>query len=387
MFGLIYLVEHLISTNTFTFKYLNIMRIGILTHPLMWNYGGILQAYALQSTLEQLGHDVVIINLQKEDPLWIKILSYTKYIALKYLFHQKHRLSHKEKIRIETKQYEHNLAFVENYIHLTNRVSSKKGLKKIVKNEKIEAIIVGSDQVWRPKYVCSIYYYYLNFLPKTCNIKRIAYGASFGVSDWEYSKIQTYKCRKLAHRFNYLSVREISGVHLCQKFLHRTATHVLDPTMLLSTSNYIPLFHHNDITKPNGIYTYFLDPSKDKDDVVKIISKQIGQSSIINEHQNLPSVTRWMHCIYNSKYVITDSFHGTVFAILFNKPFIVYSNNKRGSARFDSLLKLFQLENRLINSRDDLQYLSYSNINWEIVNNILFDKRQESISFLIHSLK
>lgn len=341
------------------------MRIGILSLPLHTNYGGILQAFALKTVLERNGHSVKIFC-----PTTPKIgLKYRLKLPYYYLKRIVSNLcGHKvpvfweHKINAERpKIRQHILRF----INVNFDIVYVDDFRNIGDRE-FDAIIVGSDQVWRPKYFESLYAApitdaFLGFAEKW-SIKRMAYAASFGVANWEYSMRQTDKCRKLIKRFDAVSVREDSAVTLCSEKLSIKAELVLDPTMLLNAEDYISLLSNSQLSsKKNIIMTYILDNNEFIDEVVQIIKNRTGypiyahrpESSDINDcidKRILPSVEDWIDGVYQSKMIITDSFHACVFSILFHKPFLVIINDDRGATRFISLLKMFGLEDRIINS-------------------------------------
>ena len=344
------------------------MRIAILTLPLHTNYGGILQAYALQTVLERMGHQVIVFNHKRKYslPLWRLPLSYSKRIIKKYILGRK-------KIRVFAEQHlkkeypiisQHTQRFIDTYIHIYN-VESFKNLNAA----DFDAIVVGSDQVWRPKYFISLFNSKIEnaFLSFACkwNIKRISYAASFGTEEWEYTSEKTNLCKELLKLFDVVSVREESGVRLCKDKLGVDALHVLDPTMLLSKEDYIKLFDVANTPKSSGnLLTYILDSTPEKIDVINKISKEKKlvpfkvNSKIENkddpiEERIQPSVEKWLRGFYDAELVITDSFHACVFSIIFGKPFVVIGNKERGMARFDSLLKMFGLEDCLISSDKD----------------------------------
>ena len=372
------------------------MKIGILTLPPRANYGGILQAYALQTTLKTMGHEVFLIrdNRCYSLPLWKAPLSYTKRAIIKYVFRRPNaRIFCEQEQKVIT---QHTRSFVEQYI--TPQVD-RKDISKQYTNGELDAIVVGSDQIWRPKYFYGdIKNAYLVFVEKW-NIKRIAYAASFGVSEWEYSKRQTQSCKELVQRFDAVSTREDQGVVLCKQYFGIDAQHVLDPTMLLDKEEYIRLFDTFLLPTSNGkLLVYFLDQSSEKEEMIEYISKQTNhapfkanqllerKSSPLNENI-LPPVEQWLKGFYESEFVLTDSFHGCVFSILFNKPFIVIGNKDRGMARFYSLLKQFGLERQLVHSLREVENRPrlFSG-NWDQVNNRLSQAREQSNEFLRKAL-
>lgn len=364
------------------------MKIGVLTLPLQTNYGGILQAYALQTTLERMGHEVILLNesrIQKLKPSRAPF-TYTKRLLKKYLLNQKCRIFEEQ---YQNKIYpiisQHLQKFINKYIHCIYL----QDLCTLHSNE-FDAIIVGSDQIWRPKYYPKIENAFLDFTKKW-NIKRIAYAASFGTDKWEYTSTQTNKCKKLIQKFNAISVRESSAVDLCKRYFNTKALHVLDPTMLLNKEDYIKLFEAVQTPQsPGNLLVYILDETPDKTSLINNIAQKKGltpfrvNSQIGNPNAPLkkriqPSVEQWIRGFYDAEFVITDSFHACVFSILFGKPFIVYGNEGRGLTRFESLLSTFEFKNSITT---DIDKVYINNIDPDLINKLLLEMRNHSISFL-----
>jgi polysaccharide pyruvyl transferase WcaK-like protein len=386
------------------------MKIGILTQPLQTNYGGILQNYALQAILSRMGHEVKTIDRQPKQSFFKikRLLSFFKRILLRYLLKKKIPLrvwlTKNEKKIIK----QHTDRFIKNYIKTTDTIYTKSNFSSLKKYD-FNAYIVGSDQVWRPCYSPSITNYFLDFIENSNTAKKIAYAASFGVDYWEFTNKQTKQCSFLAKNFNAISVREDTGVKLCNNFLGVNSIQVLDPTMLLKPDDYIHLIdteieskNTNGDTYAHGyLMTYILDHSDDKQKVAEYVSKELsipifsafppksfsGDTSRDLNHFIYPPITSWLRGFLDSKFVITDSFHGCVFSILFNRPFIAIGNMERGMGRFTSLLKMFSLENRMVtNSNTNINDLILEEIEWATVNSILDNNRQFSINFLNQSL-
>lgn len=367
------------------------MKIGILTHELHNNYGGTLQNYALQQALKKLGHEPVTMDYKSMPPAKQKVRSIIKRTILRYIFRKKIRIFvHPSKE--QAKQIsQHTRGFVDKYINTTSRVY----LNQIAtfKND-FDAVIVGSDQVWRPNYLHkNIDEMFLKSFPNS--IPKIAYAASFGVDYWEFTDEQTRICKELAQYFKAISVREASGVSLCKKYLNVDAVHVLDPTMLLNKEDYIKLIEQEKTPSPGtGIMTYVLDKSPEKDAIIQAVSQQLRlpsfsvmpQSSFANstciEDCVYPPITSWLRGFMDADFVVTDSFHGTVFAIIFNKPFISIGNKARGLDRFTSLLETFHLENRLITSFKEFSDDLVTSFTFSTVNQIRNEKKEKAYSFL-----
>lgn len=374
------------------------MKIGILTQPLHNNYGGLLQNFALQTTLKKLGHESQTINIKNRENLKLrKYASLLKRTVLK-LSGQKIRVrawpteEEKEIISKYTQQ------FIKKNITTTDLITKKLD-EKLIDKYSFDAYIVGSDQVWRPKYSPQMSTFFLDFLENNSGVKKIAYAASLGVDEWEFSEPQTKEYKRLIKLFNAISVREDTAVELCKKHFGVDAAHMLDPTMLLARNEYISLVEKEKIEKSSGnLFTYILDPTDDKNSIINKISDkyklkafsvmQPKRFSDLNrkgiDECIFPPVEEWIRGFMDAEFVITDSFHGTVFSIIFNKPFISIVNESRGTTRFKSLLKLFQLGDRLVNefSEIDVCNIVSEDIDWENVNNIIENERSKALNFL-----
>ncbi len=376
------------------------MKIGILTLRLHNNYGGILQAYALQKVLQQMGHDVTLID--KSRFIKLPLFSFSRY----YLYFKRLILKiisdRSLPVRWDKKRNEdmaimstNTYPFILKHI---KRIEANDNYSNI-KQDDFDVFAVGSDQVWRPMYfgqniiACA----YLSFA-KNWDVKRISYAASFGTENWEYTKEQTAECKKLIKLFDAVSVRESSAVELCEKHFDTSAMHVLDPTMLLDASDYIKLFEEaNTPQSPGSLMCYILDENKEKQEVVSCIEQTLHLKSFsVNSKYEVadaplkeriqPPVEDWLRGFNDAEFVITDSFHACVFSILFEKPFIVYGNKNRGKARFHSLLSIFGLENRLITNSEDALRVINEPINWEAVNAKKKEWQEKSYNFLKKNL-
>lgn len=338
------------------------MNIAILTLPLHVNYGGILQCYALQTVLNRMGHKVQVLTkpVYKRSYYWIYPLAVCKRLLKRYLLGRKitiWKTSH-ELIR------QHTDRFIRKYIHQYIR---RNWTAKTV--QRFDAVVVGSDQIWRAeycRYFTPLEVTFLNFT-QGCSIKRIAYAASFGMDRCFYSPEQMVKCALLLQQFDAVSVREFSGINICRQYLGVEACQMIDPTLLLQAGDYIQLIHQAE-TKPWGgdLLAYILDETKEKEKVIESVatsgrfkpfwvnSKAEEMEVPLEERIKIP-VEQWLRGFQEAKMVVTDSFHGCVFSIIFKKNFIVIGNTERGMARFISLLQLLGLENRLIHSWEEYQ--------------------------------
>ena len=333
------------------------MKIGILTQPLENNYGGLLQAYALQKILKDLGHEVWTVDLPFRKTLYLDSRALMGRIVRKYLLRNKdikiilHEPNKKEKEIIQ----QHTRKFIEENIILTDRIPLVEKIDRLKKYQ-FDAFVVGSDQVWRPMYSPGIPTFFLDFVQNDRNIKRIAYAASFGTDEWEITPKLTEKCAKLAREFDSISVREDSGVMLCKDYLGVTAQHLVDPTLLIKKEDYIRLIENENVPiKEKTIMVYVLDQTNEKKSIIDKVKQyfnleinSVMPASVFSKESRkkieqciYPPVTHWLRGFLDADFVVTDSFHGTVFSIIFEKPFITVVNESRGIARFRIRLLLF----------------------------------------------
>lgn len=351
------------------------MKIGILTLPLTTNYGGILQNYALQTVLKRMGNEVWTIDHYKYT--WLDWFDNAwRVLAHKMLGHDVKFSQTPPKKKAIAKYLR---SFVLQNMSITAPCTNYVD-KKIVKKYGFDAIVVGSDQVWRPQYNRHIEKMFLSSF-KNMNIKRIAYAVSFGSDKWELTPKQTKKCTPLAQKFDAVSVREASGVALCRNYMNVDATHVLDPTLLLTAKDYLHLCSDIPFKDP-FVFAYILDPNEEKITEIKTFAQRKGLPYIIRSAGHLidkdASIELWISQFRDAAFVITDSFHGTVFSIIFEKEFYVYANLCRGNSRFDSLLGLFNLKNRVV----DGHISEKGKIDWEKVNDSIAKERSMSIDFI-----
>ena len=380
------------------------MKIGILTQPLHSNYGGLLQNYALQQTLIRAGHEVETIDwgggsglrtmLYRMKVQVLHTFLPNRYPLLKYMPNDKEK-------SIIQRNTNH---FINTYINHTEAMHSYEEFVKQASKGKYDAYVVGSDQCWRPCYNAFLSSMFLDFVQDK-QVKRIAYAASFGTDKWEFTPQQTAVCALLAKKFDMVSVREDSGVKLCKEHLGVDAVHVLDPTMLLTKEEYIQLIEKEKEPKSNGtLFNYILDPDAKKSVFIQKVAKAKGLKAfqVLPKCQTetrtkedvkkciedcvFPGVTTWLRAFMDAEMTIVDSFHGMVFSIIFNKPFWAIGNVSRGMSRFTSLLKMFHLEDRLLDA-DNLDDVYFSKpIDWTMVNGILEEKRRECKNLLLTNL-
>jgi hypothetical protein len=374
------------------------MKIVILTHRLGGNFGGTLQGYALQHTLEQSGHDVVTTDFHTTSVK--KRLMATFKQPIKYVLHIFRPSVSNMPVNSERLIIVNTRRFVDENIRTVRRDVIKNG----VPNE-YNALVVGSDQVWRQKYV-PVDKYLFDFAEKL-DITRISYAASFGCDDLsEYSPALLKTSARLAKKFDAISVRENSGVGLVKDYWGMNAEQHVDPTLLLAADHYAKLVQrdsYNVIGSKGNLFVYMLDHSGGKREIIDKTESTMGlkpfeimpptaksrKEFFANpDKYQLPPVTQWLQSFMDAEFVVTDSFHGCAFSIIFNKPFIAVGNKERGLARFTSLLKVFGLEDRLVSDAAEVtEELLNSKIDWGRVNGIKKKEQKRSMEYLNRHLK
>lgn len=370
------------------------MKIGILTHPLDYNYGCLLQAFALQKTIKSMGHEVVTID-RFSDPrvtFFSQFKNWMKRIAAHYIKGKNVRICWNPNLTMDMKRtlFSQTQKFVDRNITNTGIVFPS-DLERIDKEYQFDAYVVGSDQVWLPNFSLNCF---LDFVHRD-NVKRIFYAASTGSTSFADVPSLAMKCKNLSRKFSGISVREDSLLPVVKKALGRDAIQVLDPTLLLDAKDYLAACVEKEDDSPI-IFTYILDKTDDKqvlvDNVQKNLHLPIVAGSVEKDYERgkrmdinkciYPSVDHWILNMARAKFVVTDSFHGTCMAITFRKPFVVVGNKARGLNRFLSVLRLFNLENRLITDSTQFSSSFFSQLNNDCISELLEKKRKEAIDYI-----
>lgn len=339
------------------------MKVGILTFHWANNYGAVLQAYALLSKLKELGHDAYIIDRRM---IYKGILR-----KLYHKFSYEHFFSWR-------KFWKYTDTFLK---PKTRAYMSHDDLVTNFKNENFDAVIVGSDQVWRWKLIGLNYF--LDFITDH-KTKRYSYAASFGLDEWHGTEDDRKTISALLKQFNRISVREETGVKICQDTFKVDAELVLDPTLLHTAEFYEQTLLKNYKCQPSGkVVSYILGKNK-KPQVVEIANwaksinlkhnelfwTTIEHPSLIGKSTfHLTHVTpiEWLNEIRNAEYVITNSFHATVFSILFQKQFVVLAHEGGGNNRIETLFNSLGICGRIAYSVDEAKSLVNNKIDYSAI--------------------
>ena len=374
------------------------MKIGIVTFFHDMNVGTCLQAYALQKTIEKYGYEAEIIDYRHDgitkvsETKWKHILNVIKTYGNKKLFYY-----------FKFKNLDENnkqafLDFQENNYHLSEKKFDKfEDLKEA--DELYDKFVCGSDMIWAPSFEIDYKVFFLRF---TCARKRIAYAPSFGAAGLPENlqkEFETY-----IKEFFALSCREQSGVDLIKDCYGKIAEFVLDPTQLIGKDEWISSFGLNTKKREKYILCYLFN-SEYKEWYIKLansIAKRMGVSVRFfplnrNEqlhefqfHQKEYGPVEFMELVNNAEFVMTNSYHGFMFSLIFEKPFIVMSREKKlfwtqYEERFTSMLKLIGEEKRMIQYKQKVSDELFD-INYEKINEKLNVYRKSSMDYLYSSL-
>lgn len=343
------------------------MKIALLTIHGADNYGATLQAYATQRKLELLGHKVEIVDLDIPNP----------YSSLKgVLLYPKH-------LKFEQFRKKH-------YHHLTRHYNS---LQELQDNPPVvDCYMVGSDQTWNPDITRDkAKAFFLDFGDD--KVIRTCYAPSFGMQKWEEGPwIATVDAKRLLHRFDMVCVREDDGVRiLSETFGLDDVTQVIDP--VLHFDDYHELV--GNVSQTNELILYKLTNSEDFYEKARKIATDLSLNArSIGSIRRISGikccypegVAAWIRRIAGAKYVMTDSFHGMVFSILYRRQFIMYARSPKLTNRMASLLKLLGIEDRIVAgtaTADEIRKKLMEPIEYNKVHERLEQLRTDSTAYLM----
>ncbi len=336
--------------------------VAILNFWWSLNYGAVLTAYALQQSLRDWGYSNRLVTYVHD---WCRPNYRGSYTQI----------------------------FADRYLDITQTYNTPRELAKL--NDIVNTFVVGSDQVFRPKYSrTSNFYYYLPFADP--EKKKIACSASFGLDKLDAVSGDKPLLKYYLSCFDAVSVREKSGIDVCREELgYKKAEQILDPVFWFDAGRWDELIK-NSLKRGEGFgLSYVLDRHPETVEIVKAVEQKFGASEIIDmgNAQKDGNVTMspedWLYNIKNCRYLVTDSFHGVCFAIIFNKPFVCIVNPERGASRFESLLGMLGLENRLlgrgenVNQRPEL----FEPVDYTTVNQKLHAETERSTIWMQNALK
>lgn len=365
------------------------MKIGIITMPLCANYGGTLQNWALQQVLIRIGHEPITLRFpvmyqgMSSWHYWMKVFPMQ---ALRFIVHK--IIGGEYKMPSTIGSWKKSVGGMERFVY--EHINVTEYLPQLSMNDVrrygVEALVVGSDQIWRPVMYDAVKYYFLGFTGNN-DILRIAYAPSVALDKWPYKEGVTMQLRELIKKFSAVSVREESSVKLLKDNLGVDAQWVLDPTMLLEKEDYMNVCKDVPVTDEPFVFAYILDMNDDKQKMVDFTMRELGCNVKYLTAGNIQAddtIEKWLANFRDARYVITDSYHGTVFSLLFQKQFYCFYNFYRGNARMDSLKKVCEIDNRFIS--ETVCELD-EEIDYDIVMAKINTMRNKSMLFLEKSLK
>lgn len=346
------------------------MQVGIITFHRAVNYGAVLQAYALQRAVEKLGHEAEIIDyrcskIEKDVSPMAGFAAGEAFVsaAKKCVFRCRKNLAFH--------------IFFKKYVMLSSRVDSQKDLSKLCK--KYDVVYTGSDQVWNIDCSGSDTAYFLDFI--TDKQKKNAYAASFGMD--KLARDDPFDYKTLLADFNNISVREKSAVSIVKETAGRDSDVVLDPTLLLGKKEWEKVVSKRPI-KDKFIFVYYIRSPKNLLKYAKELSKKTGYR-IIDAKSSFEffkqcSPGDFLSWIYHSEYFVTNSFHGTVFSLIFHKKFAIELNNGKDiNNRSKELLDLVGVDRDI----DEMDVAAIDNeIDYRSVDEAIRAEREKSLSFI-----
>lgn len=382
--------------------------IGLVTCYFHHNYGSMLQAYATEMIMQQMGLPYQTIACKA--PINYMVGSKVLYIIKKLLIADwKMRLG-KMKIEKEKKnnpEFAKNWAvrnkafdeFANTYFHVSPYCKNREELSKMANN--YSAFLVGSDQLWRTDSV-EHGYYTLEWVPD--NIRKIAYSTSIGVKEVPWFQVE--KNKRFMNRFDYIALREQSACDLVYKLTGRKVQVVLDPTLLFTGEQWMSIQQEEPLTDGKYIFCYLLGNNPGQREFIKQIKAKTGYKIVALQHldEYIPSdegfadeapyvgPREFLNYIRNAEYVFTDSFHCSVFSILYKKNFFTFSRFAEGAkqstnTRIDNLLHITGLENRRMTSDKTVDDVLKFKVCFDGVDDKLSALRKSSMDYLYNAFK
>lgn len=304
------------------------IRVGILTFQNAINYGAVLQCYALQKKITDMNCNCEVINYinpyfkKRYSPFYVEYLNLKKFIYMILAFYYR---------RTRARKF---ARFLENHICLSPQYTSR-NIKECIK--RYDAVIVGSDQVWNLDISGNDKNYFLGFAK---GIRRYSYAASFG--DLEITENKSNDYRSLLENIEEISVREADGASIVHKLCNKKTIVNVDPVFLISEKDWLKIA--SDVNDTGYILVYKINASKCYDVAEKLSIQTRKKVKVILPDRSCPhnfekyrtiSPEEFVGFFKNADIVITDSFHGTLFSLIFEKIFyicpdeITNSNNSR----------------------------------------------------------
>jgi len=359
------------------------MRVLIRTLPLGYgNYGGILQAWALQKALETMGHLPITDVSERPKSVARSVLKRAALFARSPL------PSSWRVIPGDTRRHQDEplLEFVRSEIRTTRVFGSLSRTARQSVLQNVDAFVTGSDQVWRAAYA-DVPSYLFDFLPARDRSVRVSYAASMGSvaqNKWDANEIS--KIGTLLDGMRAISVRETDAAEWIEEQFGLRAVVAPDPTLLIDVERYRSLANTVATSPHNGgryLLAYVLDTSPELRHSIELVAEQRGLPIVDMERSGRRrTVQEWLALIQRAELVVTDSFHGTVFSALFNTPFLTLVNQERGAERFATLATLLGVEERLAHTVGGIADPRPDAWAWSDINRRIEVARNDGMDFL-----
>ncbi|KZX11062.1 polysaccharide pyruvyl transferase family protein [Methanobrevibacter curvatus] len=374
------------------------MKVGIITFSSAHNYGAMLQTYALQETVKNMGFGVEIINFRPKvidniyDPFRRKRRN---WLDIKYY---KHRIDLYTKYRFKIRKFNGFEKFLKENLNTTKPYQTFYQL--LDANLSYDLLIAGSDQIWNQEITQGLNpAYFLKFADDKS--KKISYGASIGSDTIEKFDLNIFK--HYLKNFDSISIRESSALNFIKKLTNKNVDIVVDPTLLQNKEFYEKIKNDNilnelKLKKDDYVFVFTLEHNEEIFKIADEFSKNNGFKVVFNrpvkrfENQvkSVPFVDpkEFLSLIYNAKYIVTNSFHGLIFSILFNKKFITVPNTETPQ-RSEEIINILNLNDNLFYSFNDFKKIKSNdfNIDYDKVEEKLEILGAKSLEFLKNSLK
>ena len=387
-------------------------RIGIVSCYFQHNYGSMLQALATQMALDKLNYENETVDIsgfnheiKKAKLLYFAKASLTSDILLSKLGMAKNVLIKKfskneyaAMSRIRAEKFDD---FSKKWFRMSSQYTSKRALGNSCK-ENYSSVLVGSDQLWLPGNIAADYYT-LNFVPETVNT--IAYATSFGQSS--LPKDSARKAALFLKKIRHIGVREESGQKLVKELAGRDVPVVCDPTLLFTGDEWLRIQKDKPIVEDKYILCYFLGNNPPHREFAKRLRKETGCKIVALTHldefvksdEGYADETPYnvdpadfLNLIRNATYVCTDSFHCSVFSMLYKKVFFTFRRYARKTksstnSRLDTLFRLAGVSGRILEGTEDIQKCLSMEIDYDRVHQNFAKIREESYQYLQNALE
>lgn len=347
------------------------MKVSILTYHWDDNYGATLQAYATYRAVKEVGHTPEFIDLR---------LPYAPSLRSRLVF--------------GLKRFRFNSFRKKHFKNLTD--ITYWGIDELRRNPPVsDCYLVGSDQTWNPQIGKKLLpAFFLTFGDD--KVRRVTYATSIGLNEWEQSPyISDNDIKKSLNRFHRILLREDSGIRIAKEVFGVEAKQVVDPVLLFNSYPELT----GDIYPSGEVISYklindegFYEKAKAVADAMHLPIRSIGSVRKPKGYRaSYPeSVDGWIRRIAGASLVLTDSFHGTVFSLLYHRPFAVYTGDPRRITRIVSLLNQLGLSDRILTGENfsaKIHSLVSKEIDWKSVDEIISNLRAESLTLLEEALK